>query len=51
MLYGAEIWTINRVPEGKLRTFKLDFWRRSAGKSRRDNIKNVEIKHNEKKKI
>mgnify|MGYP000580765113 CR=1 FL=1 len=44
MFYEAETWTINRVQEGKLRATELDFWRRSARKSRRDKIKNVEIK-------
>lgn len=43
-LYGCEAWQINKQTENDLRVLELDYWRRSARKSRLDKVPNDEIK-------
>jgi hypothetical protein len=35
LLYGAETWALNTKQENKLLASEIDFWRRSAKKSRK----------------
>jgi hypothetical protein len=44
LLYGAETWTLNTQQENKLLATGMDFWRRSARKSRKEKVRNVTIK-------
>jgi hypothetical protein len=44
LLYGAETWTLNRQQANKLLATEMDFWRRSARKSRKEKVLNVTIK-------
>lgn len=44
VLYGAEMWTMNRKHMNKLNVLEMDFWRRSARVSRRDKVRNAEIR-------
>ena len=39
MLYGAEIWTLDRPHASKLLATEMDYWRKSARKSRLDSLK------------
>lgn len=43
-LYGAETWTISRQQANKLMVLEMDFWRRSARKSRKEKIRNNKIR-------
>jgi hypothetical protein len=36
--YGAETWTLNTQQANKLLTTEMDFWRRSATKSRKEKV-------------
>jgi hypothetical protein len=40
LLYGAETWTLNTQQANKLLATEMDFWRRSARKSRKENVRN-----------
>lgn len=42
--YGCEVWPIKDRTEKMLRTTEMDFWRRSAGISRRDRITNERVR-------
>jgi hypothetical protein len=44
LLYGAETWTLNTQQENKLLATEMDFWRRSARKSRKEKVRNVTIR-------
>ena len=44
MLYGSETWTINRKQASKLMATEMGYWRRTAMKSRRDKVRNVDIR-------
>jgi hypothetical protein len=44
LLYGAETWTLNTQQANKLLATEMDFWRRSASKSREENVRNVNIR-------
>lgn len=44
MLYGSETWTLNKAQEKKILSVEMDFWRRSAGVSRTEHIRNEEIR-------
>jgi hypothetical protein len=44
MLYGSETWTLNRRQQSKLLAIEMDYWRRSATKSRRERIRNTVIR-------
>jgi hypothetical protein len=44
LLYGAETWTLNTQQANKLLVTEMDFWRRSARKSRKETIRNVTIR-------
>jgi hypothetical protein len=44
LLYGAETWTLNTQQENKLLATEMDFWRRSARKSRSEKVRNVTIR-------
>jgi hypothetical protein len=41
MLHGSETWTLNRRQQNKLLATEMDYWRRSARKSRRERIRNT----------
>jgi hypothetical protein len=43
LLYGAETWTLNTQQANKLLATEMDFWRRSARKSRKEKVRNVTI--------
>jgi hypothetical protein len=43
LLYGTEAWTLNTQQANKLLTTEMDFWRRSARKSRREEVRNGTI--------
>jgi hypothetical protein len=38
--YSSEIWPLKERSENMLLTTEMDFWRRSAGRSRRERIRN-----------
>lgn len=42
--YGAEVWDITARNKQRLGAMEMDFWRRSAGKSRLDKVRNDEIR-------
>ena len=44
VLYGSEVWTMNRQHANRLTTVEMDFWRRAARKSRIERIQNAEIR-------
>jgi hypothetical protein len=44
LLYGAETWTLNTQQANRLLATEMDFWRRSARKSRKENVRNVTIR-------
>jgi hypothetical protein len=44
LLYGAEIWTLSTQQANKLLTTEIDFWRRSARKSRKEKVQNGTIR-------
>jgi hypothetical protein len=44
LLYGAETWTLNTQQANKLLATEMDFWRRSARKSREYKVRNVIIR-------
>jgi hypothetical protein len=41
LLYGAETWTLNTQQANKLLATEMDFFRRSARKSRKEKVRNV----------
>jgi hypothetical protein len=41
---GAETWTLNTQQANKLLATEMDFWRRSARKSRKEKVRNVTIR-------
>jgi chromosome condensin MukBEF complex kleisin-like MukF subunit len=44
LLYGAETWTLNTQQANKLLATEMDFWRRSARKSKKEKVRNVTIR-------
>jgi hypothetical protein len=44
MLYVSETWTLKRTKQNKLLAAEMDYWRRSARKSRRERIRNTVIR-------
>jgi hypothetical protein len=44
LLYGAETWTLHIQQANKLLATEMDFWRRSARKSGKENVRNVTIR-------
>jgi hypothetical protein len=40
LLYGAETWTLNTQQANKLLENEMDFWRRSARKSKKEKVRN-----------
>jgi hypothetical protein len=44
LLYGAETWTLNTQQANTLLATEMDFWRRSARKSRKEMVRNVTIR-------
>jgi hypothetical protein len=44
LLYGAETWSLNTQQANKLLATEMDFWRRSARKSRKEKVRNVTIR-------
>jgi hypothetical protein len=44
LLYGAETWTLNTQEANKLLANEMDFWRRSARKSRKEKFRNGTIR-------
>lgn len=44
LTYGSEVWQIKQRSENMLLATEMDFWRRSAGISRRDHIRNERIR-------
>jgi hypothetical protein len=44
LLYGAETWTLITQQANKLLATEMDFWRRSARKSRKEKVRNVTIR-------
>jgi hypothetical protein len=44
LLYGAVTWILNTQQANKLLATELDFWRRSARKSRKEKVRNVTIR-------
>jgi hypothetical protein len=44
LLYGAETWTPNTQQANKLLTTEMDFWGRSAIKSRKEKVRNGTIR-------
>ncbi|CAH0395324.1 unnamed protein product [Bemisia tabaci] len=43
-LYGSEVWPFTKRTQEMLRVTEMDFWRRSAGISRRDHVRNKRIR-------
>jgi hypothetical protein len=41
LLHGAETWTLNTQQANKLLATEMDFWRRSARKSRKGKVRNI----------
>jgi hypothetical protein len=44
LLHGEETWTLNTQQANKLLATEMDFWRRSAGKSKKEKVRNVTIR-------
>jgi Zn-dependent M16 (insulinase) family peptidase len=44
LLYGAETWTLNTQQTNKLLATEMDFWIRSARKSRKEKVRNGTIR-------
>jgi hypothetical protein len=44
LLYGAETWTLNTQQANKLPATEMNFWRRSAKKSRKEKVRNGTIR-------
>jgi len=44
LTYGAEVWQLTKKSENKLLTTEMDFWRRTAGRSRQEKIRNKDIR-------
>jgi hypothetical protein len=44
LLYRAETWTLNTQQANKLLATEMDFWRRSARKSRKEKVRSVTIR-------
>jgi hypothetical protein len=44
LLYGTETWALNTQQANKLLATEMDFWRRSARKSRKGKFRNVTIR-------
>jgi hypothetical protein len=44
LLYGAETWTLDTQQANKLLATEMDFWRRSARKSRKEKFRNVTVR-------
>jgi hypothetical protein len=44
LLYGAETWTLNTQQANELLATEMDFWRRSARKSRKEKVRNGTIR-------
>jgi hypothetical protein len=44
LLYGAETWTLNTQQANKLLATEMDFWTRSARKSRKEKVQNGTIR-------
>jgi hypothetical protein len=40
LLYGAETWTLNTQQANKLQATEMNFWRKSARKSRKEKVRN-----------
>jgi hypothetical protein len=43
LLYGAETWTLNTQQANKLLATEMEFWRRSARKSRKEKFRHGTI--------
>lgn len=43
VLYGVEVWTMNRKHEERLSAVDMDFWQRTAVKSERQRVRNTHI--------
>ena len=43
LLYGAEIWTISKKSEKKFLATEMEYWRRTARRSRLEKKTNIEI--------
>jgi hypothetical protein len=44
LIYEAETWTLNTQEANKLLATEMDFWRRSARKSRKEKVRNGTIR-------
>ncbi|CAH0395288.1 unnamed protein product [Bemisia tabaci] len=44
LTYGCEVWQLKERTKGMLRATEMDFWRRSAGISRRDRVRNERVR-------
>jgi hypothetical protein len=44
LLYGAETWTLNTQQANRLMATEMDFWRRTARKSRKEKVRNCTIR-------
>jgi hypothetical protein len=44
LLYGAGTWTLNTQQTNKLLGTDMEFWRKSAIKSRKEKVRNVTIR-------
>ena len=42
--YGSEVWQLKKRSEDILRATEMDFWRRSAGISRRERVRNERVR-------
>ena len=42
--YGSEVWQLKERSKRLLEATEMDFWRRSAGRSKRDRVRNEEIR-------
>ncbi|CAH0393483.1 unnamed protein product [Bemisia tabaci] len=44
LTYGCEVWQLKERTQRMLRATEMDFWRRSAGISRRDRVRNERVR-------
>jgi len=44
LTYGCEVWQLKKRTQDMLRATEMDFWRRSAGISRRDRVRNDRVR-------
>ncbi|XP_072401642.1 uncharacterized protein [Diabrotica undecimpunctata] len=45
IVYGSEVWQLSQKLKGNLLELETDFWRKAAGKSRLEHLRNEDIRN------